>query len=212
MKSHILISVLFFNLLLISCSTSKKISDNNQNEIQINNQIWMSKNLSTTQFINGNPIKQAQSDEEWIKAYNNKTPAWCYALDYNDKPTSEILYNYYALIDKRQICPKGWRIPNDSDWNTLINNLGGSEKAFYEFQKETNVFNASFFGYRLPMNWNKTDNNGNIINGQTAFLGESVWWISSGNYLMLAIDDVGSLIMTEEPQIQGGYAIRCIKE
>lgn len=165
----------------------------------------MSKNLSTTQFINGSPIKQAQSDEDWINAFKNKTPAWCYALDYNDKPTSQVLYNYYAVIDKRQISPVGWRIPNESDWNKLIANLGGTEKAFYEFQKESNVFNATFFGYRVPLNWDKD-------NASTTFLGESVWWMNSGRFIELAIDDVGSLYISEEPKIKGGYAIRCIRE
>ena len=33
------------------------------------------------------------------------------------------LYNHYAVLDSRGLCPLGWRIPTDSDWNVLIKSL-----------------------------------------------------------------------------------------
>jgi uncharacterized protein (TIGR02145 family) len=30
------------------------------------------------------------------------------------------LYNWYAVSDVRNICPTGWRVPSDSDWNKLV--------------------------------------------------------------------------------------------
>lgn len=38
------------------------------------------------------------------------------------------LYNGYAVIDSK-FAPSGWHVPNQSDYNTLINFLGGSSSA-----------------------------------------------------------------------------------
>jgi uncharacterized protein (TIGR02145 family) len=33
------------------------------------------------------------------------------------------LYNWYAVNDTRKLCPAGWRVPTDSDWNKLVISL-----------------------------------------------------------------------------------------
>jgi uncharacterized protein (TIGR02145 family) len=33
------------------------------------------------------------------------------------------LYNWYAATDSRKICPSGWHVPTDSDWNKLVKYL-----------------------------------------------------------------------------------------
>jgi uncharacterized protein (TIGR02145 family) len=34
-------------------------------------------------------------------------------------------YNWYA-VNTGKLCPEGWRVPNDNDWNTLIQFVGGN--------------------------------------------------------------------------------------
>ncbi|MFN6037559.1 MAG: hypothetical protein ACK452_03755 [Bacteroidota bacterium] len=41
-------------------------------------QIWMTMNLNTDRFRNGDLITEAKTPQEWIAANNNKKPAWCY--------------------------------------------------------------------------------------------------------------------------------------
>ena len=73
----------------------------------------MSKNLNVSRFRNGEIIFEAKTIEEWEKAGENKTPAWCY---YNNNPTNGAkygkLYNWYAVNDIRALAPKGWHIPS----------------------------------------------------------------------------------------------------
>ena len=56
-----------------------------------------------TTFLNGEPIKQAQTSSEWKNCCLNKVPAWCYA---DSKLKKGILYNYYVISDSRRIAPK----------------------------------------------------------------------------------------------------------
>lgn len=35
------------------------------NEIEIGNQVWMSKNLNTSTFMNGDPIPEAKTAKNW---------------------------------------------------------------------------------------------------------------------------------------------------
>ncbi|MFZ9028060.1 MAG: hypothetical protein ACO2Z9_03540 [Crocinitomicaceae bacterium] len=56
-------------------------------------------NLLTTTFLNGDPIKRAQSEEEWQIAAENNEPAYCLC----GEDSSVVLYNFYALSDPRGI-------------------------------------------------------------------------------------------------------------
>jgi uncharacterized protein (TIGR02145 family) len=92
--------------------------------VYIGNQIWMNKNLDVNTFRNNEVILEAKTNEEWAYAERYKVPAWCY---YNNDGQfgSELgkLYNWYAVIDNRNICPDGWHVPNTEEWNYLINFL-----------------------------------------------------------------------------------------
>lgn len=50
-------------------------------------------------FLSGDKIPFAANAYEWKKALELKTPVWCYS-DHNKKG---VLYNYYAVCDKRGI-------------------------------------------------------------------------------------------------------------
>jgi uncharacterized protein (TIGR02145 family) len=97
---------------------------NYYNTIQIGNQIWMTENLKTTTYANGDSIKDG------IDIGNlslEETPKYWFAYD-NDKNNIPIygnLYTWYAINDERNICPSGWHIPSLSEWSLLIDHLGG---------------------------------------------------------------------------------------
>ncbi|MDG0973355.1 MAG: protein kinase [Crocinitomicaceae bacterium] len=124
-------------------------------QITIGNQIWMTKNLNVDRFRNGDPIPQAQTDEEWRKAGKNKEPAWCYY--YNDESRSSIfknssykygkIYNRYAIEDLRGIAPEGWRIPSPEDWKQLIYYLNLLEPPGPKLDS-LNLFDYDLGGYR----------------------------------------------------------------
>ena len=40
------------------------------------------------------------------------------------------LYNGFAAFDDRGLCPQGWRVPTDTDWNMLIDYMVSRYAAF----------------------------------------------------------------------------------
>jgi uncharacterized protein (TIGR02145 family) len=110
--------------------------------VKIGTQIWMSKNLNVDRFINGDLIPEVKSNEEWIKAGEERKPAWSY---YNNDPKNGEkygkLYNCYAVNDSRGLAPTQWHIPSYEDWILLSNYLGGVHIAGYKMKSEMGWYN-----------------------------------------------------------------------
>lgn len=89
--------------------------------VTIGKQVWMAVNLNVDRFQNGDKIPQVQNAEKWREADKNEQPAWCYYENdtYNGKIYGK-LYNWWAVIDKRGLAPKGWHVPSIEEWNELI--------------------------------------------------------------------------------------------
>ena len=131
-KSKTIISLMCTCILLFSCRNNVSGGPNSENlaEIKIGTQTWATKNFDVSVFRNGDTIPEAKTNEEWIKAGEEGKPAWCY---YNNDPENGKkygkLYNWYTVNDPRGLAPKGWHVPIDSEWTTLINYLGGDSVA-----------------------------------------------------------------------------------
>jgi len=99
---------------------------NNYPVVQIGTQLWMAKNLETTNYNDGTNIPNVVDDIEW---HNLATPGYCwYNNDIANKNKYGALYNWYVK-DKANFCPIGWHVPLDAEWTTLINFLGGATVA-----------------------------------------------------------------------------------
>ncbi len=87
--------------------------------IVIGTQEWMTENLNTSTYRNGDPIVSGLTSAQWS---GTTSGAWAY---YSDNASFECpygkLYNFYACTDARQLCPTGWHVPTDAEWTTLIN-------------------------------------------------------------------------------------------
>lgn len=92
--------------------------------VTIGNQVWMVKNLDVAKFRNGENIPKASSAHEWLQAAENHRAAWCwYENDSVKGAKYGSLYNWYAVVDIRGLCPAGWHVPTDNDWQLLIKHL-----------------------------------------------------------------------------------------
>ena len=130
-----LLKILIFSVLifLFSKFTYSQVTDidgNTYKTVIIGTQEWMGENLNVEHYRNGDTIPEAKTKEEWLKYGNEKTGCWCYYE--NDPINGEKygkLYNWYAVNDYRRLAPEGWHVPNDTEWQTLVDTLGGDEVA-----------------------------------------------------------------------------------
>jgi uncharacterized protein (TIGR02145 family) len=92
------------------------------NIAKIGNQIWMQQNLKTTHYRNGDAIPNVTENSTWETL---TTGANCvYKNKLSNCDIYGRLYNWYALADSRNLCPKGWHVPSDAEWITPTTYLG----------------------------------------------------------------------------------------
>lgn len=93
------------------------IDGNNYPTVIIGQQEWMAENLKTTKFADGTPIEYpGDNNDAW---WNITTGAYAwYDNDPENKDRYGALYNWQAA--KGNLCPVGWRVPEDSDWTQLV--------------------------------------------------------------------------------------------
>jgi uncharacterized protein (TIGR02145 family) len=125
----------------VTVTKNKKVTTSSKS-VKIGREEWMSENLDVDRFRNGDIIPEVKSKEDWVKAAEDKTPAWCY-YENNSENGSVYgrLYNWYAVNDPRGLAPKGWHIPSKNEWEAMFESLGGSKVAG-EKMKEMNSWFA----------------------------------------------------------------------
>jgi uncharacterized protein (TIGR02145 family) len=102
----------------------KDIEGNVYKTVVIGKQIWMSENLKTTRFNNGDTIGTTQPDTlNFMKEINPKYQ-WIYAGNDSNLIIYGRLYTWYVVTDSRNVCPIGWQVPAQKEWATLIGFLG----------------------------------------------------------------------------------------
>jgi len=98
------------------------IDGNAYDAVTIGTQVWMKQNLKVTKYNDGSDILNLQSANwegltDGIYGFYNSSED-----NFNEYGG---LYNYYATIDSRGLCPDGWHMPSKNEWQTLIDYIGG---------------------------------------------------------------------------------------
>jgi uncharacterized protein (TIGR02145 family) len=198
----------------ITLETVIDIDGNRYRISQIGNKKWMAENLKVSRFRNGDLIPGIESDIKWSDA--NKAAKSIYDNSPNYGKLLGNLYNGYVILDGRNICPYGWHLPSDSEWDLLIKTLGGVNEASVKLKATKGWSNEN----------NGTNSTGmNVLpsgsrNESGQFYGAGkvgVWWSSTKDPSGLKLwtrtltnerQEVGRF--TSNPQI-GGY-IRCVQD
>ena len=201
-------------LLFSACMTGN--APKSYKSVMIDTQEWMSENLNVGTFRNGDPIPETRSDEEWRKAGQAGTPAWCY---YENKAENGSkygrLYNWYAVTDKRGLAPEGWHISSDAEWRNTTDFLGGEDAAGTKMKSSSgwaedgNGTNESGFT-GLPGGCRD-------LNGKFCYIDNNgYWWTSTEKDGTLAwyrcIDRSPYYVYRTNYYKQNGLSVRCIKD
>ena len=138
-----------FLILMISCEKSEPkqtqdftgqtgtvidIEGNVYKTIEIGTQIWMAENLRTALLNDSSSILDNCSHIitvlNDIGYINVLTTGYCWYNNLNDTTKNHFgaLYNFYA-VETERLCPIGWHVPSEAEWNTLTDYLGGKSIA-----------------------------------------------------------------------------------
>ena len=193
--------------------------------VTIGTQVWMTKNLDVATFRNGDPIPQAKTNEEWIRADENKQPAWCY---YDNDPANGAkygkLYNWYAVNDKRGLASIGYHIPSDAEWTKLTDFLGGEFVAGKKMKSKSgwNKFSTRYIYARSGKGTNTSGfsglpGGGRNHDGAFNYVGRAGYWWSSTEDLTASAwyrnlyYGNGKLTRFNSNK-RNGFSVRCLRD
>ena len=201
------------------------IEGNMYKTVVIGSAVWMAENLRVTEFNDDGEIPHVSEAIEWIVLDG---PGYCW---YNNDSTYNAplygaLYNWYAA-SASNICPTGWHVPTDAEFNTMevvlglpqadVNIWGWRGTDHGSKMKSTNGWNAgqngtntSGFtalpgGYRFYLD--------GTFQGQNTY---EYWWTTSQHdeerawYRLL--DGNNTAVYKASGDKRAGKAIRCVKD
>jgi uncharacterized protein (TIGR02145 family) len=124
----------------------KDIDGNIYHTVNIGGQCWTVENLTTTKYNDGTPIPNIISNSSW-----SSTTTGAYSIYDNlisNNTTYGKLYNWYA-VNSGKLAPKGWHIPSELEWNSLMSFLvspyAAGLRTNYLWQNPTVNTNATGF-------------------------------------------------------------------
>lgn len=193
-----------------------------------NGQEWMSENLRTTTFANGDPISNVTNDLEWTQL---STEAWCH-YDNNSQYENPYgkLYNWYTVADARNVCPTGWHVPTDEEWSAFINYLdscadggrsypnlaGGKLKSTdTQYWGELSDYTNNETGFSAQPGGTRSGFNGDFINSgvNTKFWSSTEDFNDTTEAFYRRLDYHGPTVVRESAGYKkDGASVRCLKD
>ncbi len=195
------------------------IDGNVYTTVRIGSQVWMGENLKTTEYSDGTAIPIEIDNTTWAGL---TTGAYCWhGNNESNKDVFGALYNWYA-VDNGNLCPAGWHVATEAEWNILRDQLGGQFAAAGALKESgtahwttpnTGATNSSGFS-ALPGMMRKESGEFYIVPGL-----HSYFWTSDehstdpangihrrlnhNSAQLYPMDDYGKM---------SGFSVRCIKD
>jgi uncharacterized protein (TIGR02145 family)/uncharacterized repeat protein (TIGR02059 family) len=207
------------NEFAFTTASSPEISDidgNTYQTVTIGTQVWMAENLKTRYYNDGNPITNITDGTQWL---NSTEGAYCWYN--NDAGTYNslygTLYNWYA-VNTGKLCPTGWSVPDEAQWTTLANFLGGYSIAGDKLKEAGTVH------WQSPNTGASNESGFTALPGGYRFVGGSfyaigqggLWWSSTEKSLETAfglnLGSDNSSLNSYDYQKWMGFSVRCIKD
>lgn len=124
-KFLILLNLTLICLVFNQCKTDsiKDIDGNIYSTVIIGNQTWMTENLKTTRFNNGDTIRTTTPSTRIIEQEISPKYQWAYDGVEKNVAIHGRLYTWFVAADQRNVCPTGWHVPTQEEWTDLTEYL-----------------------------------------------------------------------------------------
>lgn len=203
-------------------NTITDIDGNVYTILEIGSQSWLGQNLKTTRYNDGTPIPQQTVASLWVSL---STPAYCWYDNHSsNKEPYGAFYNWHvtnaAGNGGKNPCPVGWHVPDDTEWTTLIDYLGGKTVTGGKLKEEG------------TLHWKPPNSGATNVTGFTALPGgfrgtagsfvemgkQGSWWSSDGHPTFTSSAYYRSMSAASAGVYRHylgkafGMSIRCIKD
>ena len=183
--------------------------------VQIGDQCWFAENLRNEYYANGDAIIGDLTDDEWSAAEDpNHGAQAVYDNDASNLADYGRLYNWYAVVDSRGLCPSDWHVPTDGEFTTLTDGLGGTSVAGEDMKSSpedcpswdgtnTSGFSGLAVGYRNAIG----TFHGGGYNGyfwSASAYGENAW--------NRRLDGGSTEVVRYSANPRTGFSVRCLKD
>jgi uncharacterized protein (TIGR02145 family) len=228
-----------------NCGTSaiSDIDGNAYATVLIGTQCWTKENLKVTKYNDGTSIildaTQTSPTDGTSLTWRNRL-AGAYTIYGNESSTGAnatnygYLYNWYAAVGivtpmgspTKNICPTGWHVPTDSDWNKLVKfidsgadtsstSLTQSPTAGTLMKKDTALWstntgtNTSGFS-ALPGGFRGTAGAWNLIRDEAYFWSASA--VDGSNaWRRYLKQNFGDVYRNSDSKVRG-HSVRCLRD
>lgn len=198
--------------LFIPSDTIYDVEGNAYPTVKIGTQTWMAENLRTSKYNDSTDIFYKS-----VRTLQKNIPYFYWYLADKDKYKYPYggLYNWWA-VNTGKLCPCGWHIPDETEWDILGSYLGGNKIAGGRMKdvtsglwKEPNTGATNESGFNaLP---------GGYCTRTFYFMGKKgFWWSSTDGGDVLTwyrtIDYDGAALLKNYFGKKFGLSVRCIKD
>ena len=127
----------------------------NYSTVQIDDQCWFAENCRYLPEVS--PLSEGSETEPYYYVYDYEGTDVTAAQATENYETYGVLYNLPAVMTEG-ICPSGWHIPSDGEWQTMEMSLGMSEA-----EASSEGFRGTDEGYQMKSTsgWNDGGNGSN---------------------------------------------------
>ena len=197
--------------------------------VTIGTKTWLKPDLRAEKYANGDFIPSYNPSMSWATittgAYS-LTAGNCITIS-GQPNTCDKLYNYYAVIDPRGLCPTGWHVATAADFTSIENALGNAGAGGK--LKSTATITVSSSGFSTGSGWDAPNTGATNSTGFTAVpTGQfettlvhtgttqmATWWLGGSSSTSLSSAkrvshnsaDISMLPVSRNT----GLAVRCVK-
>jgi uncharacterized protein (TIGR02145 family) len=196
-----------------SCSVPSVTYDGHTyTTVSIGSQCWFKENLRNDNYNDGTAIPGSMVNATWSTTTSG-AQAILDADSVANFATYGRLYNWYA-VNTGKLCPTGWHVPTDAEWDSLIDYLGGASVAGNAMKSTTGWpsgdggTNTSGFS-ALPGGYRDYDPGDFYGQGNYGF-----WWSSSPDAANAWYRQLGgfSSVYRSSTSTRFGLSVRCVQD
>jgi uncharacterized protein (TIGR02145 family) len=211
-----------------TCGQAVNYAGESYPTVQIGTQCWMAKNLNVGTMKNSSAAVDSQRNNGILEKYcYNNDPAncttfgglyqWAEAVQYQNGASNYSSPNPTFTGNVRGICPIGWHIPSEVEWNTLEAGVGGASNAGSALKSTSNLWWSPNIGANNNSGFSALPGGLRSNDGSFYFSGiHALFWSSTQSsaievYLRNLTYDQYLSARNRNPK-DLGFSIRCLKD